>query len=258
MFSSVDLGYQSHQAWLFQGVNLSLLPGQTLGILGPNGAGKTSLLRVLSGQWSPTRGYWQLENKKNNHWDLTSLARTRSVLSQSQILPFALKGKDLLDLAGQGFYAIDVQQYTHQRQGLIEALELLPLLQQAIPTLSGGELQRLHLARVLLQLLITGGKLLLLDEPLKHLDWQMQGQVMQCIAQLQQEHQWMVIWVEHDLNWLSQMADNLLLLAKGRVVAQGSVDEVLQEHFLTQAWQVQISPIVDVHGKQWWLGVMAR
>ncbi len=219
-------------------LSLSLAAGQVVALIGPNGSGKSSLLLGLA-NLLPSRGDARLDTLSLPALDMPSAARLRALLPQRQgeSLPIPCYQVLLLGAQGQGGRPAAVQQTLDT---LIARLELAPLLERDFSRLSGGEQQRVLLAKTLLQIwpdCNAQGRLLLLDEPLSGLDWHHQIRVLHLLRELAATGLMVLISI-HDFNLASCYADRLICLKGGQLVAQGAVD-VLDEALIEQVFQVR-------------------
>lgn len=229
---------------LLDAVSCPISAGKLTVILGPNGAGKTSLLRVLSGEWVPDSGSVWLHDKDLKDWKPNALAKTRAVLGQESHLRFAFSVRDVV-LMGRLPYS--PEEDTPRDIAIADAallqMDVLHLAERSFPTLSGGEKQRIHLARVWAQIAgddirdshylptpdshqIKDSRFLLLDEPTNNLDLAHQFALMNELKALAACGIG-VVAVLHDLNLTAQFADEVILLHQGSVVGVGSPCEVL-------------------------------
>ncbi|MEO3865973.1 ABC transporter ATP-binding protein [Rheinheimera fenheensis] len=237
---SLQLGSQV----VLQDITFSLPQQGILGVIGPNGAGKSSLLKLISRALPPTSGQILLRQRSLNQYTNQQLARTLAVVSQHPPPLFALS---VFQVAAMGLLPHKSWFETSNssdRASVSRALNKVGLGNKAdalIDTLSGGELQRLYIARALVQ----QPALLLLDEPTNHLDVQYQHQVLQLLRELNIP----VLVCIHDLNLAALYCDNLLLLHNGQQVSFGTPEQVLQHQQLQQvfalACQVSRHPALD-------------
>jgi iron complex transport system ATP-binding protein len=204
------------------GVTLSLSPGEVVGIIGPSGAGKSTLLAALAGDLPPTSGEILLDGQALGTFSPDALARRRAVLPQSSPLSFGFRVHELVAL-GRAPWG---DEGTPSVRRALADVGLAGLAARSYLTLSGGEKQRAHLARVLAQLDGAERPTLLADEPTAHLDV---GHTRTVLALLRAvAHRGVaVLVVLHDLQAALAFTDRLLLLAEGRPVAFGPPAEVL-------------------------------
>jgi len=236
---------------LVSDVSHVLTPAKLTVLLGANGAGKSSLVRLMSGEWTPASG--------EVHWNGTPLSRLsskisaqrRAVVSQQHTSTFAFRVIDLI-LMGR----LPHTRFTDCSDMDIacEALELVGLSGYAdrrVNTLSGGEQQRAHLARALAQLheaRKSRSGILLLDEPTAHLDMGHQQRALQLARRLAGEGL-TVMAVLHDVNLAAAYADQILLMHQGRLVASGSVLPVLTNPILSEVLQVDFEILPHPDGR---------
>ncbi|MCF1427752.1 MAG: heme ABC transporter ATP-binding protein [Shewanella sp.] len=217
-------------------INLELMPGKFTALLGPNGAGKSSLLKCLSQDYKPDTGRIELRGKALSDWPQMKLAKELAVLPQHSGLGFAFKAKDVVAF---GLYPLTL----NQRQGdvlveyWLERLDITHLSDSLYPELSGGEKQRLHLARVLVQLAQSQKPpVLLLDEPTSALDLAQQHRVLSLLRQLASGQEYTIISVLHDLNQACQYCDELVVLSQGRIAANGTPRCCMNEDLIDNVW----------------------
>lgn len=231
-----NLSWSTQQRQILQSMTWSLEAGDRLGIIGPNGAGKSTLLKLLAGLITPTTGEILLNQQPLS--SLSSKVRAQQITLLTQELDPANT-----DTVWQ-LVALGRLPYQHWYQSLADvdcdlisaALQHTDLAHRAmspLAELSGGELQRAHLARVLVQQ--TG--VLLLDEPTNHLDVQHQHQLLALTRNNALNRDLTLVASFHDLNLASSYCDKLLLLDQGQLVAFASPKEVLNSAKLEQVYQ---------------------
>jgi iron complex transport system ATP-binding protein len=229
MLEARNLTYQIGRKVLLRDLSLQAHTGELLAIVGANGAGKSTLLKLLSREYQPTAGHLRLRGKMLADYSDAQLARLRAVLPQHNALSLPFLARELVMM---GRYPHFDAQPTEQDQMIVEAsmqkAGALPLANRTYPTLSGGEQQRVQLARVLAQIWDTPHGLLLLDEPTTGLDWLHQHHLLE-VARAFARKGYCVIAVLHDLNLAVQYADRILMLRQGEALAYGSARETMTE-----------------------------
>lgn len=219
-------------ATLLDRVSFSIMPGETVAIVGPNGAGKSTLLRVLSGDLAASAGSVQLNGRFIGDYSPDELAMQRAVLSQHVQVNFPFRVDEVVRMGGGRAPESVVAPLTAAALG--EA-DLVSFATRELPTLSGGEQQRAHFARVLVQLACGerrgGGGLLLLDEPTSSLDMRHQLGLLDA-ATRRTGRRTAMIAVLHDLNLAARFARRILVLHHGRLVADGSPSSTITKPIL--------------------------
>ena len=217
---------------LLDDVALSLGPGEVVALVGPNGAGKSMLLRVLSGDLVPLAGSVRLNGRTRASYGPRALAGHRAVLSQSVSVAFPFTVAEIVRMgAGDG--------RGRRIDDLVEAalaeVDLGNFDERAITTLSGGEQQRAHFARVLVQLACGeathGPGVLLLDEPTANLDLRHQLDVI-AAAKSRAARGVTVVAILHDLNLAGLLAERIVVLNGGRIDSDGTPDQVITDAML--------------------------
>ncbi len=211
-----ELSFNTSQQTLVDQVSFSLKAGEFSVILGPNGAGKSSLLKLISGELNQGGHKIRLFGQPRDIWPDHLLAQHMAILPQSSQLSFAFSAREVVALGG---LSLPLKQSEINQLALanMQATDVLHLADRAYPSLSGGEKQRVHLARVLTQLSCANQHgLLLLDEPTSALDLAQQHKVLELCRQMCQKGM-SVLMVLHDLNLAAQYADRLLLMQAGKL-----------------------------------------
>ena len=198
-------------------------------LLGPNGAGKSTLLRAISGDLA-YGGSVSLSGRELGEWRPEQLARQRAVMPQRVEVNFPLTVEEVVQL-GRSELRAGMNDPVVDR--LMDDLDIAHLRHRLVPGLSGGEQQRLQLARVLAQIMDSPGeRLLLLDECTSALDPAHQQMVLDLVRRLAKEEGVAVLAVMHDLNLAAQFADRLMLMKAGYRVHSGSAWDVLTPDLL--------------------------
>ncbi len=224
------------QQQILSDVCLNLDAGKVMGVLGPNGAGKTSLLKMLSGQLASHHSVsWN--NKALTDYDPMSLVQQIAVVNQLNESVFAL---DLYQIVRMGLLphkSLISRQTAADDKSISDAIFRVGLdnkVKQTFSSLSGGEQQRGLIARALVQ----KAALIVLDEPVNHLDIYYQHQVLKLLRSLAHKLNITVVMSLHDLNLAANYCDHLCLLDKGKMVAQGSPEKVLTSQRLQHVFKI--------------------
>ena len=260
MLQAHGIAVQRGERQILADIDLSLPAGQVIGVLGANGAGKSTLLAALAGELSPSTGRITLNGRPLSAWPAAELASCRAVLPQSPSLQFDLP---VATVIGMGAYpharytrtgaprtdsrdtaqaAIAEDQRILQR--VLALADVQDLYGRRYRLLSGGEQQRVHLARVLYQLLLARQghneyRVLMLDEPTASLDPRHQLHLLSAVHTLAHEENVAALVIVHDLNLAAGCCDRLLLLGQGRVAACGTPAQVLTPDTLRQVYGVE-------------------
>tara|TARA_R110001592_G_scaffold25638_6_gene97305 strand:- start:800 stop:1672 length:873 start_codon:yes stop_codon:yes gene_type:complete len=220
-------------------LSFSLPAGSVLGVLGPNGAGKTSLLLALSGQLTgqitATTLAWQ--DRPLSDYSLNQRARRIAVVNQLNDAVFALSLRQMVRMGLLPHQSLLGRQSAADDERIDQALERVGLAEKStrvFSTLSGGEQQRGLIARALVQ----RAELIVLDEPVNHLDVYFQHDVLALLGQLARDTGLTVVMSLHDLNLSAHYCDQLLLLENGEQVAFGTPDSVLVPERLERVFRL--------------------
>jgi iron complex transport system ATP-binding protein len=211
-------------------VDLDVAASEWVALIGPNGAGKSSLLRALSGS-IPFEGSVLLGESDMAAMARRQVARIVAVVPQHPVLPAGMRVVDYVLLGRTphlGYLAAESEADLAASAAALERLDGADLAGRTLGTLSGGERQRVVLARALAQ----DPEVLLLDEPTAALDIGHGQQVLDLVDELRSERGIAVLAAVHDLTVAGQYADRLVLMDEGRVVVEGTADEVLTEDTL--------------------------
>jgi heme transport system ATP-binding protein len=226
---------------LLEDISLTLAPGEILGLAGPNGAGKTSLLQVMAGDLPLNSGKLLLGGRPPGDWPRRQLARQLAYLPQLSLLNFPYTVEEVVAL-GRTPHDTGAATDNDILEQVMAATDIAALRQRLYTQLSGGEKQRVQLARVFAQIWdagASGGSLLLLDEPTTALDLSHQQLVLAAVRQLAARG-CAVVLVIHDLNLIAGLADRLAVLRQGRLVARGTPAEVFTPELFREVFEVEV------------------
>ncbi len=222
---------------ILKDVSFSVREGEMLGILGPNGAGKTTLIRVISGILPPLQGEILLEGINLGKIPPKERARKIAVLPQNEPPVDYLTVKEMVMLGRVPYFSLLWGTRKEDEEVVGRCLEMVGMgdfQNRKLGQLSGGERQKVLIARALAQ----QPRLLILDEPVVHLDLSHRLEVFFLLKRLENEQNLSIICVIHDINLASYFSDKLLLVKGGRVFAQGEPREVITQDNLREVFNI--------------------
>ncbi len=235
-----DIACRYESANVLENINFSAKEGDFVGVIGPNASGKSTLLKSMSKALKPHTGVVLLNEKDVYTLKSAEIARTLAVVPQESVINFAFTALEVVLMGRTPHLNRFEMEGTKDLIIAKKALELTNawyLAEKPINTLSGGEKQRVIIARALAQ----EPKVLLLDEPTHHLDINHQLEILDLIKRLNKEERVIVIAVFHDLTSASQYCDRLILLYKGRIFAAGRVREVLTPENIEKVYGMKVT-----------------
>lgn len=225
---------------LLDDVSLHVNTGEVVAVIGPNGAGKTSLVRALSGELTLNQGNILFNQQPLNTIELKQRARQIAVLAQHTELNFPFSIADVVHL-GRIPHISGTADDNHIVTETLTAVDMNERAQQLYPQLSGGEKKRVQLARIMAQIWRAEdapARLMILDEPTASLDVNHTRQLMRLIRKLAQQGMGIIIIV-HDFNLAARYADHVVVLKKGRLVAAGKPEAVINEANMLEFFDVE-------------------
>jgi iron complex transport system ATP-binding protein len=246
LLDAKGISYRGGGRLLVDAVDLSIASGSFTIVIGPNGAGKSTLLRLLSGELTPAAGEVRLHGELLRSMPPWRLAHSRAVMPQASDLNFPFTVFEVASLGaeriGRGLSRSDRQRIALDALALADVAHLA---RRNYQTLSGGERQRVHFARVLAQLqagrTVETRQVLFLDEPIASLDLKHQLALLETAKSLARDGL-AVVAVLHDLQLAAGMADDLVLMQGGLVVARGRPEAVLTPALLAEVFGVDLIP----------------
>lgn len=245
-----ELSYRAGRTELLRDINFEVRPGEMLAIIGANGAGKSTLLKLLSSEISPSEGAIYIKQRLLQEYKVIELARMRSVLAQQNTISMSFTVYELV-LMGRyphfenkpGIKDIEIVRHVLDETGITH------LVSREYNTLSGGEQQRVQLARVIAQIADVPQGFLFLDEPTNGLDLLYQQQILS-IARGMSDRGYCVVCILHDINFASRYADKVLILKNGKTIAFGAPKEVINHDNILNAFNVKVE-MMNYTGLNW-------
>ncbi|MFT7840935.1 ABC transporter ATP-binding protein [Saccharothrix sp. BKS2] len=241
LLAGEDLVLAHHDRTVVEGVSLSLRAGAVTALVGPNGSGKSTVLRSLARLHRPRGGRVAVGGRAV--WGRSALsgkefARNVTLLTQQRPTPSGVSVRDVVSYGRHpyraGWRGVDLEGGAAVARAM-ELTGVTPMADRGVDELSGGELQRVWLASCLAQ----QTSVLLLDEPTNHLDLRYQVEVLDVVRDLSDQGVAVGV-VLHDLDHAAVVADEVVLLSEGRVVAAGAVRDVLTGDHLSRAYGVTV------------------
>jgi iron complex transport system ATP-binding protein len=222
---------------VLDGVSFDAKGGEVIGIIGHNGCGKTTLLKCINLALHPGSGIVRIDGKDTLTMSRKDIAKEVGVVAQNTVITFPFT---VLDMVLMGRFP-SLERFENESKDdlkiamdAMEATSVTYLASRPIDEISGGERQRVIIARALAQ----QPRALLLDEPTLHLDINHQFELMELIRSLAKEKGLLVIIVSHDLNLAARYCDKLIALDEGKIAAAGAVAEVMTSENLAKVFNI--------------------
>lgn len=244
-----ELGYDYDGRPILDSVTWDLRKGEILGVLGPNGCGKTTMLRNLNRNLSPKRGCVVLDGTDLEDMAKRDIARHIAAVPQSNEIRFAFTVREMVAMGRMPFQEAFRGNSSEDERIVDEAMELTGITHMSdrlINTMSGGERQRVIIARALAQ----QPEILLMDEPTLHLDINMQFEVLDLVSRLSRDRGLTVVIVSHDLPMVARYCDRIILIHDRTVWAEGRPEDVLTPDNMRTVFNVDARFELDDRGQR--------
>ena len=221
---------------LLDKINLNIEKGKFIGILGPNGCGKSTLLKVILKYLNPKEGIIKIENKELKEYTQSELAEILSFVPQKSSLTMPLTVEDVVYMGRvpymknkwTGFDREDREKV----EKIMQMLKIDKFKNRVVFSLSGGEFQRVLLARALAQ----NTNIMLLDEPTSALDMNYALEIMKLTSYFVKNKNLTAVMVLHDLNLASMYCDSIILLKEGKIAYEGTPKELFKPEILEEIY----------------------
>jgi iron complex transport system ATP-binding protein len=226
MMNIDGLSFSYRERPVLSKIDLDIKKGEIIGILGPNGCGKTTLLKLLNRNLHPESGRIFMEEKDLESISKREIARHIAVVPQSNEIRFAFSVRDIVMMGRMPFLNQFQGESSDDVRIVEEAMKrtnILAFADRPINTMSGGERQRVIIARAIAQ----KPEIILLDEPTLHLDICHQFEVLDLMKKLSDENDMTVVIVSHDLPMVVKYCDRIVLIHDHNIFAIGTPEEVL-------------------------------
>lgn len=241
-----NISKQFGQQKVVDNVSLVIPEGKITAFIGPNGAGKSTLLAIISRLLMADQGEVILNGTPLQQQSSENIARQLAILKQSNHIPLRLTVEELVSFGRFPYNKGRLNEEDHNAIAhAIDYMNLNELKHKQIHLLSGGQRQRAYIAMTLAQ----DTDYILLDEPLNNLDMKHSVQIMQVLRQLVEKLGKTVVIVIHDINFASCYADNIIAMQQGKLIAEGTVDNIMQTDVLADIYDMHI-PIQQINGQR--------
>lgn len=243
------LTYTYGKHLVLDGVDLHVRNGEILGILGPNGCGKTTMLKNLNRNLSPSGGCVLLDGEDLEDMSKKDIARKIGVVPQTNEIRFAFSVRDMVAMGRMPFQAMMGGASSEDERIVDEAIGLTGLSGmegRLINTMSGGERQRVIIARAIAQT----PDIILMDEPTLHLDISMQFEALDLVSDLARKKGLTVVIVSHDLPMVARYCDRIVLIHDRGIYADGKPEDVLTPDNMRTVFNVDARFEYDERGQR--------
>ncbi len=232
-----NLNYAYGDTKVLEGILASFRPGMVCGLLGPNGSGKTTLLKNMAALLNPEKDTVYINGADITTLSTSHLAKEISVVPQNSHIEFDFTVSDIVMMGRTPYikrFGNESAEDNEIVQWAMKTARIEHLGQRSVKSISGGELQRVIIARALAQ----KSKVILLDEPVSQLDIRHQLSIMGTVRELAHKHGLTIVTVLHDLNMAAEFCDYLYLLKEGKLVCGGEPKEVLTYDRIEMVYQI--------------------
>jgi iron complex transport system ATP-binding protein len=227
-------------------LNMEVSKGERIGILGSNGCGKTTLVRILSGVLRNYKGRILINNKDLKEYSYRDLSKIVAVVPQNFSIPLEYKVQDII-LMGRFPYTSTFRGFSKSDYDIVERiideLDLHGIRNKSFSKISGGEAQRVVIAKALAQ----EPEILILDEFAAHLDLNHKKNLMDIINNLQDIT---LIGVYHDINLSINMVNKIYFIKEGEILYSGSIENMINKDIIREVYNVDVNILVDKFGKK--------
>ena len=242
VLSLKKVGFSYDGFWAIRDLDLDVKQGELLAVLGPNGSGKSTLLKVVDGILTPQEGEVLLKDRPVSRYTRSDVAKEVAMVAQETHFNFSFSALEVV-LMGRfprlGSFQFEGKRDMEAASRALQATQCLDLAERSIHELSGGEKQRVLLARALAQ----EPTAILLDEPTSFLDLRYKKEIFDLISSLTHERNLSVVVVSHDIDLAAQYCDRMIMLKDGRVHSTGLPDEVITASNIKAVYECPV--IVD-------------
>jgi iron complex transport system ATP-binding protein len=252
-----NVGFRYDGRWTLKGIDLDIRKGELLGILGPNGSGKSTLLRLMDGLLIPQEGEVRFRDTPLASRKRKGLAKEVAFIAQESVFRFTFSVMEVV-LMGRAPHLGRLQFEGNRDLEIalhsLETMNALDLAERSIHELSGGEKQRVLIARALAQ----EPQVLLLDEPTSFLDIKFKGEIFELLSSLNRKHGLTIVVVSHDIDLAAHYCQRIIMLKNGNLFTAGTPEDTITAPNVESVYDCPVfvdrnpatgSPRVNIIGK---------
>lgn len=236
--NNIEFGYR--ESLVLKGISFNIEKGEFVSIIGPNGSGKSTLLKTLNNLYIPKNGSISVDREEIDSYKKKDLAKKIAMVPQDTAIDYEFTVEDIV-MMGRNPYKGRFQKDTDEDYKIVyEALEMtntLYLKDRLITEISGGERQRVVIAKALAQ----KPSIILLDEPTSHLDINHQMDILNLLRRLNKEKGTTIILVIHDINLASRYSDKIVLINHGKIQGIGTPEEVITINNMESTYNMKVA-----------------
>ncbi len=244
MIKVENVSFKYNEKRILDSISLDVDEGKFLSIIGPNGSGKTTLLNLLTGYLSNHKGSIQYMGKNISNYSVEELSQNFATINQNGDIKFPFTCLEIVMMGRKPFLKRINRLSQIDKKIVYKAMEITDTLKFAnsiITQISGGEFQRVMIAKALTQ----EPKVLFLDEAFSAMDISQKIKCLKLIKRLVETKNLTVISVIHDLNLTYMFSDEVCVLKDGKVVANGRTNDIMTTEFIGDVFDIQVDQIED-------------
>jgi len=248
MLEVVDLYFSQNRRNILKGISFKAINGEITTLLGPNGSGKTTIFKCISGIWKPAEGKIIWNGKRMDKSSLRERAKVFSFVPQEHKPPFSYNVLDVV-ITGRashiGRFSLPSERDYEIAKGVMKMVGIWRLWDRPYTKISGGERQLVLIARALAQCC----PVMLLDEPISHLDFKNQIRVLRLVKRLSREKGLSIVMSLHDPNLAIIFSDRVVMIKDGIKVKEGDPEDVITEELIKKIYGID-AMILSLNGKK--------
>lgn len=236
--NNLEFGYKDDL--VIKDISFNVKKGKFISIIGPNGSGKSTLLKTLNNLYRPSKGQILLEGRDINSFKKREIAQKIALVPQDTNIDYDFTVEDIVMMGRHPYKNRFEKENDNDYKIINQALEMtntLGLKKRLITEISGGERQRVIIAKALAQ----EPSMIFLDEPTSNLDINHQMDILNLLKTFNEEQETTVVLVIHDINLAARYSDEIILLDKGRILGKGSPEEVITVKNIEQAYNMKVA-----------------